>query len=101
MNLDNGLIRRAVDGKSAIIEFADGCSLVVHHFDKPQWVACAVPESMSDAIRARKGDISIVECRDDDDVAIIVTIGRDTLAYCSTPESQRFLVRRPKLLFTS
>lgn len=100
MKLENGQLRKTVDGKSAIVEFAEGCSLVVHHLTEPKWVACAIPAAMSDEIRYRVGEISIEEHRNGDDVAILVTIGDDMLAFCSTPEAQKFLARRPAMLFT-
>ena len=55
---------------------------------------------MSEEIRNREGDISIEEFRDDDGVAVVVTIGHDTLAVCSTLAARKFLARQPTMLFT-
>ncbi len=98
--MDNGLMRRTVDGKSAILEFSEGCSLVLQNLTEPKWIAFGLPEAMSEEIRNRDGDISIEEFRDGHDVAVVVTIGGDAFAYCSTPEAQKFLARRPAMLFT-
>jgi len=100
MKMNNGVMRRTVDGQSAILEFSAGCSLVLQDLTEPKWIAFGLPEAMSEEIRNREGDISIEEFRDGYDVAVVVTIGVDAFAYCSTPEAQRFLGRRPKMLFT-
>ena len=93
-------MRKTIDGQSAILEFGEGCSLVLQNLTEPKWIAIPLPETMSDEIRARDGDLSIADFRDGDDIAIIVLIGDDTLAYCSTVAAQRFLARQPTVLFT-
>ena len=100
MKMDDGLMRRTADGQSAILEFSEGCSLVLQNITEPKWIAFGLPEAMSEELRNREGDISIEEFRDGDDVAVVVTIDGDAFAYCSTPEAQKFLARRPAMLFT-
>ena len=100
MKIENGLMRETVDGQAAILEFSEGCSLVLQNITQPKWIAFGLPEAMSEEIRKRKGDISIEEFRDDDGVAVVVTIGDDVLAVCSTLAARKFLVRQPTMLFT-
>ena len=97
--LEEGKIWPTVDGKAAIIVFDEGCSLVAENINEPRWLVCALPLAMSDQIRGLDGDLSIEESRDGDDVAIQVTIGRHSFAFCSTPEAQRFLAKKPEALF--
>ena len=101
MNLEKGLLRETVDGKSAVVVFDKGLCLVAMNINEPEWVVCALPEKMSDEIRAREGDLRIEEFGDDAEFAILVTIDTATLAFCSTLGAQRFLVRKPEMLFTA
>ncbi len=101
MKLDEGLLWKTVDGKSALIVFPEGCCLVAQDINEPKWIVIPLPEEISEEIRIREGDLTIQELRDGDDFAIVVRIGRDSLAYCSSLEARRFLVHTPTLLFTT
>lgn len=100
MEFDEGLVWKTVDGKDALIVFAEGPCLFATNVDQPRWQVCTLPEAMSAEIRNREGDLRIEEHREGDDIALLVSIGKDTLAYCSSPEAQRLLGRKPQMLFT-